>query len=128
MSADLRGELLEVVNDNNQVIGLEQRGVIHSEGLRHRAVYCLVFDSKRRLLLQQRSPRKQIGPGQWDLSVAEHLLPGETYLQAAARGLDEELGIGCRLADLQGPIALNHARKLEVPGQFCDCEFVECYR
>lgn len=49
-------------------------------------------------------------------------------VQAAARGLDEELGIGCRPADLQGPMAPNHARKLEVPGQFCDCEFVECYR
>ncbi len=48
--------------------------------------------------------------------------------QAAARGLDEELGIGCRPADLQGPMAPNRARKLEVPGQFCDCEFVECYR
>ncbi|KAL0033777.1 hypothetical protein WJX77_004816 [Trebouxia sp. C0004] len=128
MSADQRGELLEVVNDQNQVVGLEARSVIHSKGLRHRAVYCLVFDSKRRLLLQQRSPRKQIGPGQWDLSIAEHLAPGETYLQAAARGLHEELGIGCRPADLQGPMAPNHARKLEVPGQFCDSEFVECYR
>ncbi len=48
--------------------------------------------------------------------------------QAAARGLDEELGIVCKPADLQGPMAPNHARKLEVPGQFCDCELVECYR
>jgi hypothetical protein len=30
------------------------------------------------------SCRKQIGPGQWDLSVAEHLSPGETYLQVNA--------------------------------------------
>ncbi len=57
MSADQRRELLEVVNDINEVVGLEARSVIHSKGLRHRAVYCLVFDSKRRLLLQQRSPR-----------------------------------------------------------------------
>jgi len=57
MSADQRRELLEVVNEINEVVGLEARSVIHSKGLRHRAVYCLVFDSKRRLLLQQRSPR-----------------------------------------------------------------------
>lgn len=71
------------------------------------------------------------------LTRCSHVYPGRCVLllavllvlaQAAARGLDEELGIGCRPADLQGPIALNHARKLEVPGQFCDCEFVECYR
>ena len=24
---------------------------------------------------------KQIGPGQWDLSLAEHLAPGESYRQ-----------------------------------------------
>jgi hypothetical protein len=57
MPADQRGELLEVVNDNNEVVGLKARSVIHSKGLRHRTVYCLVFDSKSRLLLQQRSPR-----------------------------------------------------------------------
>lgn len=26
--------------------------------------------------------RKSVGAGQWDLSVAEHLTPGETYRQA----------------------------------------------
>lgn len=29
----------------------------------------------------------------WDLSVGEHLQPGETYEHAAYRGLEEELGI-----------------------------------
>ena len=32
-------------------------------------------------------------PGLWDQSAAEHLTPGETYLQGALRGLAEELGI-----------------------------------
>ena len=50
-------QLLEVVNDKNQVIGLETRAIVHAKGLRHRAVYCLVFDSKGKLLLQQRSPK-----------------------------------------------------------------------
>lgn len=48
-------------------------------------------------------------------------------MQAAARGLAEELGIDCEPAALQGPLASNHARQLEVPGKFCDREFVECY-
>lgn len=50
------------------------------------------------------------------------------YVQAAARGLAEELGILCDPCMLQGPLTPNHARKLEVPGRFCDFEFVECYR
>ena len=27
--------------------------------------------------------RKKIGPGQWDVSIAEHLAPGETYPQVS---------------------------------------------
>ena len=105
MPADQTGEILEVVDEDNRVIGLEQRAVVHYKGLRHRAVYCIVLDSKKKLLLQQRSPQyvdikpalpllfcllmgvllhsKQIGPGQWDLSIAEHLAPGETYKQVS---------------------------------------------
>lgn len=49
-------------------------------------------------------------------------------IQAAARGLAEELGIDCDPRALQGPMTPNHARKLEIPGKFCDSEFVECYR
>lgn len=128
MPADQTSELLEVCSEDNEVIGLERRSVVHSKGLRHRAVYCVVTNGKGQILLQQRSPNKQIGPGQWDLSLAEHLAPGETYRQAAARGLAEELGIDCDPRALQGPMTPNHARKLEIPGKFCDSEFVECYR
>ena len=57
-------------------------------GLLHRAVYVWVFRPDGALLVQRRSPAKRIGPSQLDLSVAEHLQPGEGYLQvgAARRG------------------------------------------
>ncbi len=55
-------------------------------GLLHRAVYVWVFRPDGALLVQRRSPHKKIGPSQLDLSVAEHLQPGETYLQVGARG------------------------------------------
>lgn len=61
----------------------ELRGEIHRRGLLHRAVYVWVFDDQRRLLLQRRSWDKKIGPGQWDLSAAEHLSPGECAGAAA---------------------------------------------
>ena len=57
MPADQTGELLEVVNEANQTIGVETRSVVHSKGLRHRAVYCVVTDGKGQVLLQQRSPK-----------------------------------------------------------------------
>lgn len=40
----------------------------------------------------------------------------------------EELGIGCDNSALQGVMTPNHARKLEMPGKFCDSESVDCYR
>ena len=49
-------------------------------------------------------------------------------LQAAVRGLKEELGIECAFTALHGPLTPTHDRKLEVAGKFCDAEFVECYR
>lgn len=45
-----------------------------------------MFSPEGQLLVQRRSPHKRIGPGQWDLSVAEHLQPGESYLQVRVVG------------------------------------------
>ena len=52
--------------------------------------------------LQQRSLGKKVGSGQWDLSVAEHLQPGEIYSEGAVRGLQEELGIDAEAVRGQG--------------------------
>lgn len=76
---DKDAELFDLVDEADQVIGSERRAVVHATGLLHRAVYCWVFDTQGQLLLQQRSPLKKIGASQWDLSVAEHLEPGEGY-------------------------------------------------
>jgi hypothetical protein len=96
-------------------------------GLLHRAVYVWVFNLEGALLIQRRSPHKKIGPNQLDLSVAEHLQPGESFVQGAARGLAEELGISVSLDELQGPLAPTHRRELH-QGDFHDCELVQSFR
>lgn len=55
--ADCAGEVLEVVSESGEVIAHAARTEVHTRGLLHRAVYCLVFDTRGRLLLQQRSPQ-----------------------------------------------------------------------
>lgn len=57
MPADQTDELFEIVNEDNNVVGIQTRADVHARGLRHRAVYCLVFDIQGQLLLQRRSPR-----------------------------------------------------------------------
>lgn len=86
-------EYLDVVDENNQVIGKETREKIHCSGLWHRGVHVLIFNSNRRLILQMRSVEKDKFPNRYDCSVSEHLKVGETYEAAAIRGLEEELKI-----------------------------------
>jgi len=86
-------ELLDVVNDNDEVIGVRSRGEIHAEGLMHRAVHILLFNSQGKLFLQKRSLSKDEQPGKWDSSAAGHVDTGEAYLDCACREIDEELGI-----------------------------------
>ncbi|HSX05180.1 MAG TPA: NUDIX domain-containing protein [Candidatus Saccharimonadales bacterium] len=64
----------------------------HAQGLPHRDVHVWLTDGQR-LLQQQRRWDKRIMPGAWDISVGEHVMAGESFREAAVRGLDEELGL-----------------------------------
>jgi isopentenyl-diphosphate delta-isomerase type 1 len=86
-------ELLAIVDADDVVIGSKTRREIHQEGLRHRAVHILVFDSHGHLCLQKRSLSKDVNPGAWDTSAAGHVDFGEDYANAARRELSEELSI-----------------------------------
>jgi isopentenyldiphosphate isomerase len=87
------GELLDVVDVDDRVIGVKTRGEIHSQGLMHRAVHILVFNTSGELFIQKRSMSKDNNPGLWDSSAAGHVDSGENYYDCAIRELGEELGI-----------------------------------
>lgn len=93
MSTPVSQEMLDVVDDEDKVIGVRTRGDVHSLGLMHRSVHILVFNSKGDLFLQKRSKNKDSNPGLWDSSAAGHLECGENYPDCAVRELTEELGI-----------------------------------
>lgn len=61
--ADSRTEVFEVCNERNEVVGTELRGVVHREGLFHRAVNVLLFNGGGDLLLQRRAADKDVCPG-----------------------------------------------------------------
>ena len=87
-------ELFDIVDDSDRVIGTAPRRECHGNpALVHRAAHVLVFNRAGHLLLQKRSPFKDIQPGKWDTSVGGHLDPGENYLEAAVREMYEELGL-----------------------------------
>ncbi len=107
MSESPEREYLEVVNENNQVIGIAGRQEIHKTALRHRSVHIFIFNSQGDLYLQKRSPHKDQYPEHWDSSAAGHTDPGETPLDTAQRELMEELGLHVKLTEvLQYPACL----------------------
>lgn len=63
----------------------------------HRAISILIFNSKKELLLQQRSAQKPLWPLYWSNTICTHPFPEETYQKAAERRLEEEFGITAEL-------------------------------
>ena len=93
MTIPVSQELLDVVDENDRVIGVKTRGEIHAQNLMHRSVHILVFNSMGELFVQKRSLSKDNDPGLWDSSAAGHVDSGEDYYHCAIRELGEELGI-----------------------------------
>lgn len=86
-------ELLEVVDEDDRVLRLESRRMIHLQGLLHRAVHVILSRADGSIVLQRRASTKDHYPGWWDLSVGGHVAPGEAYEQAAVREMAEEMGV-----------------------------------
>ncbi len=86
-------EVYAVVDENDKVIGSATRQEIHQKGWLHRSVHIFVFNKYGQLYLQKRALSKDLYPGCWDSSAAGHVDWGESYEEAAARELEEELGV-----------------------------------
>lgn len=118
---NVQSELFDVVDEEDRVIGVEPRGVVHARGLRHRAVHLFVFNAKGELFLQKRSAWKDRHPGQWDSSASGHLDHGEDYAVAARRELTEELGVASGDGGLEEIAALG-------AGESTGWEFIRLFR
>jgi 16S rRNA (adenine1518-N6/adenine1519-N6)-dimethyltransferase len=94
------GELLAVVDRNDQPLRPTDRATIHRENLLHRAVHILLVNHRGELLLQKRSYRKDRSPRRWDSSAAGHVDANESYQECATRELQEETGVAATLAKL----------------------------
>ncbi len=86
-------ELVDEVDEPDRVIRVVSRAEMRRENLRHRGVAILVVNSSGEILIHRRAEDKDVWPGMWDLAAGGVVAAGETYAQAAARELAEELGI-----------------------------------
>ncbi len=86
-------EILDIVNGEDIVIDQQPRSTVHQRGLWHRGVHVFLFTEDGKLLVQKRSADRKQYASLWDGSVSEHVKAGESYLEAAIRGMKEEMGV-----------------------------------
>ncbi|GHH92268.1 NUDIX hydrolase [Streptomyces capillispiralis] len=90
MSAD---EIIDIVDENDRVIGRSSRGEAYARGLRHRCAFVLARDAEGRIFVHRRTPGKQVFPSLYDMFVGGVVGAGEDYDEAALREAEEELGV-----------------------------------
>ncbi|MBX9890035.1 MAG: isopentenyl-diphosphate Delta-isomerase [Amoebophilaceae bacterium] len=93
-------EMLVLVDQADQVIGVEEKMKVHREGLLHRAFSIMIFNNQGQLLIQKRSAIKYHSAGLWANSCCGHPRLHEDNLAAAQRRLREELGFTCPLVKI----------------------------
>ncbi|MDE0953408.1 MAG: isopentenyl-diphosphate delta-isomerase, partial [Candidatus Poseidoniales archaeon] len=105
---EMMEEMCLAVDANDNVISSSSKINCHKgNGIRHRAFSVLIFDSKNRLLMQQRAEEKITFPGIWANSCCSHPLDiefenGEAkqgVIHASKRKMLQELGIPMEVSE-----------------------------
>lgn len=100
LSDDPGAELVDVVDADGCTIGQASRREMRARRLPHRSCYVLVFNRRGELFVHLRTPTKDLYASHWDVAVGGVLAAGESFEDAAARELLEELGVQAPLAAL----------------------------
>ena len=88
----MKEELVILVDENDNKIGLMPKMEAHQKAVLHRAFSVFVFNDKKELMLQQRALHKYHSPGLWTNTCCSHQRDGESNIEAGTRRLQEEMG------------------------------------
>ncbi|MEV7423220.1 MULTISPECIES: NUDIX hydrolase [unclassified Streptomyces] len=113
-------EILDIVDENDQVLGQAPRGEMYAKALRHRCVFVFVRDARDRVFVHRRTPRKMAFPSLYDMFVGGVVGAGESYDDAALREAEEELGV----TGLDRPVPLFPFRYDAPDGSFRENAYV----
>ncbi len=93
-------EMLEVIDENDNVVGLETRAKIHQDGLFHREIHIWFITPKGEIIFQHRAKNKDTYPDKLDATVGGHVEPNMSYEETAVKECKEETGIDINLKKL----------------------------
>ena len=87
-------DYIVLVDNQNKILGTAPKITAHNANTSlHKAFSLFLFNSKGKLLLQQRSSKKKTWPLTWSNSCCGHPMLNESNIDAAKRRLQFELGI-----------------------------------
>lgn len=86
-------EIIDIVDQNDKVIGTAPRKGIHNTDQLHRAAHIFLVNSEGKIWLELRAMHCDNYPGHYSSSAAGHISSGEDYITGAQREAEEELGI-----------------------------------
>jgi 8-oxo-dGTP pyrophosphatase MutT (NUDIX family) len=86
-------ELVEHVDEHDRVLGVVERDEAVRENWPHRIAATICRDREGRILVLRRAETLSRFPGYYDVLVGGAVDVGESYEEAAARELTEELGV-----------------------------------
>ena len=89
-------ELLDVVDAADNVFGQQPRSEVYRLGLLCRVVNVFLENSQGQLWIPRRTAHKRTFPLCLDMSMGGHVESGESYEEALARELSEELNVDVR--------------------------------
>lgn len=96
----MKEELVVLVNENNEQVGLMPKLEAHQKAFLHRAFSVFVLNDKNEIMLQQRAADKYHSPLLWTNTCCSHQRENETNLEAGKRRLLEEMGFETPLTEL----------------------------
>ncbi|RMB56079.1 isopentenyl-diphosphate Delta-isomerase [Dokdonia sinensis] len=88
----MKEELVILVDEQDNEIGLMPKMEAHEKAVLHRAFSVFILNDKNELMLQQRALHKYHSPGLWTNTCCSHQRQGETNVEAGKRRLQEEMG------------------------------------
>lgn len=93
MTPPSKNEEVDIVDESGNVIGVATREQMRQQNLLHRSVFIVVRNDSDEILVHKRADWKDIWPSFWDIAVGGVVATGEAWEIAAARELNEEIGI-----------------------------------
>ncbi len=116
-------DFIEIVNQEDKVIGRKRKDLIHKDGDWHRVAHVWVINPKGEILCHRRADIKKMFPSLWDVIIGGHLDMGESYKEAAKRELEEEVGID----DYDSLVEIGKWKGIPNPTQPQNKEFIKIF-